>query len=1255
MSKLRRALQGVRPNPEPTTTCKTRLVGDKREQAVARVKKLSENGVTERDIADKLHVTPGIAAQLRREAKLVRSGVRCGRAIWWNKKPEKAPTKTPPRKRVEIPQLVPDPSFLKGRTLKWYSDPGQPGIQAPLSYTDEGQDHYVVSHRAGQHVVSWRPPGQHIHVGQWDTPEKAIEGAEKHARREQAGTVKMPNMVGGKPVHPKIWQHVVSGARDRKHWAQTHKYAKSPDKWQASEVSVDMLKEALLLPIQDMAERDYAYFQQRAHALSKQGYAIDRVAQERWQKLSGDSLNEAAKPQAQRAEPTQEREYLYHVRYQTSVGSEMRVKDAGYADTIAGSEKVLRSYKRQGLVAWVEKADGTFVPVKGAKRFPKHALGYKRDPGVPVTKRSTKDATKRPASKAEEAATLPAKQYSDVTEEVANEIKTGMTTRRFWGAVKPLRGNTDAQKRVLKAFDGLELGAVSKALIFDEAVRGLSKREHKTLVGLVYSGAMRVLRIRGTLPGEHRASRIGTQGPFYYKLQAGAPEDAPKPRAAKMTFKQAKLIILDTLKQAGWDLSSRSLKVPHATSPDGRTRLYFKPQALYADSKPFSLRSARTVSHTSSFLKSLAASPSTVIARIEERLAPREPLPRADTQPAQPSSYTTSSRTSTRRTKKQERAEEAINEGVEKRLRAMGAQPVANLPQHLRLSTQAGPLRVRPYGNWVAMRFENPEKANEVLGRRLGLNPYSGKYNVMFGNALDVGGSLEHFDSHLATIPMGQVEQPPSDTPTTVFSARTRGGKYKVVVEREGDRYVVREFAGDKQSTTSHGYDKASARAKVQEILQGAYALHDRDYKITRDDIGAGKTEVTEEKNTTYTLRFRGAKEMIPYEVTGDRYGFVGVRRTINFGEKPSVAYKVDHIPTSLSLGQYEKKSEAVAAAKKVAAVSAANTTNISAATKALKPLFPKGSSKGKKTGAAATRAAREALLATVKAGNLKIEPETAFTTLSHTVTFQGADSGLATTETVKVESYAQRPAYRAVWRAVKKAGGYKKYKDEAKVKQLVGDALSPGVEARLAAAMDAAEKKTKKPAKKFVEKKVVKPPKMPEEKTVSIEEAEEYKALLQEAEPFTKYGRFYDRVTAEKSDTLRRFGEVGSAAPDAARHIAEELRRRLKINKKWRTTPSTSGAELRRGVGGKKIVHTPGVFVLVQEKPRSSRWRVFHIPTGLHVSAAHPKAKANRIADTALSTARNLSDLYSNDPATAAKALSHSDIRLAEEAPDTA
>jgi hypothetical protein len=47
------------------------------------------------------------------------------------------------------------------------------------------------------------------------------------------------------------------------------------------------------------------------------------------------------------------------------------------------------------------------------------------------------------------------------------------------------------------------------------------------------------------------------------------------------TYAQARKEVLDTLAANGWTLSDTRLKVPHATSPSGQLRLWFKAQAVH--------------------------------------------------------------------------------------------------------------------------------------------------------------------------------------------------------------------------------------------------------------------------------------------------------------------------------------------------------------------------------------------------------------------------------------------------------------------------------------------------------------------------------------------------------------------------------------------------------------------------------------------------------------------------------------------------
>lgn len=54
----------------------------------------------------------------------------------------------------------------------------------------------------------------------------------------------------------------------------------------------------------------------------------------------------------------------------------------------------------------------------------------------------------------------------------------------------------------------------------------------------------------------------------------------------KPTFKEARAKVFEFLKKRGWKVAD-SLSVPHATSPDGKVRLWFKAQAVYAVNAKF--------------------------------------------------------------------------------------------------------------------------------------------------------------------------------------------------------------------------------------------------------------------------------------------------------------------------------------------------------------------------------------------------------------------------------------------------------------------------------------------------------------------------------------------------------------------------------------------------------------------------------------------------------------------------------------------
>jgi hypothetical protein len=72
-------------------------------------------------------------------------------------------------------------------------------------------------------------------------------------------------------------------------------------------------------------------------------------------------------------------------------------------------------------------------------------------------------------------------------------------------------------------------------------------------------------------------------------------EEAPPTPTKLPTYKKAQQAIRNMLRDEGWTIKE-GLKVPHATSPEGKTRLYFKAQSIYEDTgPPFSLNRARSL------------------------------------------------------------------------------------------------------------------------------------------------------------------------------------------------------------------------------------------------------------------------------------------------------------------------------------------------------------------------------------------------------------------------------------------------------------------------------------------------------------------------------------------------------------------------------------------------------------------------------------------------------------------------------------
>jgi hypothetical protein len=108
----------------------------------------------------------------------------------------------------------------------------------------------------------------------------------------------------------------------------------------------------------------------------------------------------------------------------------------------------------------------------------------------------------------------------DVTDRFNSEITSSFVVLpAHLKGLKPMTKLTPAGKSVLAKFDGQELGFVSKAPVYDDAVKRLKKVEHKTLIRLLLGKHLRLIKVDGPLPGVHKPSRIGADNLYHYVLR----------------------------------------------------------------------------------------------------------------------------------------------------------------------------------------------------------------------------------------------------------------------------------------------------------------------------------------------------------------------------------------------------------------------------------------------------------------------------------------------------------------------------------------------------------------------------------------------------------------------------------------------------------------------------------------------------------------------------------------------------------------
>jgi hypothetical protein len=136
---------------------------------------------------------------------------------------------------------------------------------------------------------------------------------------------------------------------------------------------------------------------------------------------------------------------------------------------------------------------------------------------------------------------------------------------------------------------------------------GLNKRDAQRWLQKAYGGVF--VRSAGLRPpydlkdiwkfmsksmGEDTMSRLDS---LLEGLKDIGEAERPKKPDTSRTYAKAKNEILDALDNDGWKMSNRSLKVPHATSPSKRLRLWFKTQSVYVSGgvPPYTLGNASSM------------------------------------------------------------------------------------------------------------------------------------------------------------------------------------------------------------------------------------------------------------------------------------------------------------------------------------------------------------------------------------------------------------------------------------------------------------------------------------------------------------------------------------------------------------------------------------------------------------------------------------------------------------------------------------
>ena len=106
----------------------------------------------------------------------------------------------------------------------------------------------------------------------------------------------------------------------------------------------------------------------------------------------------------------------------------------------------------------------------------------------------------------------------DVTESMVTEHQYSSTKPQEFRNLQPVKKLTSSQERTLQACHGLHLAYISKPLFYDKALRLFNKRDHKTLLNLLYGGWVKVYRVPGDLPGDQPPSHVGAREGRHFLL-----------------------------------------------------------------------------------------------------------------------------------------------------------------------------------------------------------------------------------------------------------------------------------------------------------------------------------------------------------------------------------------------------------------------------------------------------------------------------------------------------------------------------------------------------------------------------------------------------------------------------------------------------------------------------------------------------------------------------------------------------------------